>query len=95
MLFRSCIPAVCVAPPSNTPGILGRRALPAGRLARLGATPDFHHGLLAVRVDLAIYDDRAQDHLQRWKLARINGRVPLAEREQEPRESPGADAGAG
>jgi Oligogalacturonate lyase len=41
-----CIPAGCVAPPSNTPGILGRRALPAGRLARLGATPDFHHGLL-------------------------------------------------
>ena len=45
----------------TTPGILGRphpnalgnarrgprsRALPAGRLARLGATPDFHHGLL-------------------------------------------------
>ena len=42
-----CIPAGCVAPRSNTPGILGRRALPAGRLARLGATPDFHHGLLA------------------------------------------------
>ncbi len=41
-----CIPAGCVAPQSNTPGILGRRALPAGRLARLGATPDFHHGLL-------------------------------------------------
>jgi hypothetical protein len=41
-----CIPAGCVAPPSNTPGILGRRALPAGRLARLGATPAFHHGLL-------------------------------------------------
>src|SRR6059036_3937793 len=36
-----------VAPPSNTPGILSRRALPAGRLARLGATPDFHHGLLS------------------------------------------------
>ena len=31
------------------PDILGRRALPARRLARLGATPDFHHGLL-VRV---------------------------------------------
>ena len=45
-----CIPAGCVAPRSNTPGILGRRALPAGRLARLGATPDFHHGLLAVLV---------------------------------------------
>src|SRR6266851_6418895 len=50
-----------VAPPANTPGIatpprkrraagapvLSRRALPAGRLARLGATPDFHHGLLS------------------------------------------------
>src|SRR5213079_565641 len=41
-----CIPAGCVAPPSNIPDILGRRALPAGRLARLGATLDFHHGLL-------------------------------------------------
>ena len=41
-----CILAGCVAPPSNTPGILGRRALPARRLARLGATPHFHHGLL-------------------------------------------------
>src|SRR5947208_13219801 len=40
-----CIPGGCVAPPSNTGGILSRRALPAGRLARLGATPDFHHGL--------------------------------------------------
>jgi uncharacterized protein (DUF305 family) len=43
-----CIPAACVALRSNTPGILGRRALAAGRLAGLGATPDFHHGLLAV-----------------------------------------------
>ncbi|HLG56658.1 MAG TPA: hypothetical protein VI485_15070 [Vicinamibacterales bacterium] len=42
-----CIPPGGVAPPSNTPGIFGRRALPAGRLARLGATRDFHHGLLA------------------------------------------------
>ena len=41
-----CIPGGRVAPRSHTPGILGRRALPAGRLARLGATPDFHHGLL-------------------------------------------------
>src|SRR5207248_882632 len=41
-----CIPAGCVVPRSNTPGILGRRALPAWRLARLGATPDFHPGLL-------------------------------------------------
>ena len=41
-----CILVACVAPPSNTGGILGRRALPARRLARLGAAPDFHHGLL-------------------------------------------------
>src|SRR5437773_12033886 len=43
---RRCIPADCVAPPSNIPDILGRRALSSGRLAALGATPDFHHGLL-------------------------------------------------
>lgn len=42
-----CIPAGCVAPHSHTPGMLGRRALPAGRLARLDATPYFHRGLLA------------------------------------------------
>src|SRR5687767_7755534 len=42
-----CIPAGGVAPRSHTAGMLGRRALPAGRLARLGATPDFHHGLPA------------------------------------------------
>ena len=35
------IPAGGVAPPSNTPGIRGRRALPAGRLARLGARRGF------------------------------------------------------
>src|SRR5205809_2642504 len=45
---RRCIPAGCVAPRSNTPGILARRALPSGRIAALGATLDFHHGLLAV-----------------------------------------------
>src|SRR6266851_1641506 len=31
---------------ANIPDILGRRALPAKRIAALGATPDFHHGLL-------------------------------------------------
>jgi hypothetical protein len=43
-------PGVGVAPPSNTPGILGRRALPGpGALSSpgaLGATMDLHHGLL-------------------------------------------------
>jgi prolyl oligopeptidase len=44
---RRCIPADCVAPPSHIPDMLGRRALSSGRLATLGATPEFHHGLLA------------------------------------------------
>jgi hypothetical protein len=43
---RRCIRAGGVAPPSHTLSILGCRALPARRLACLGATPDFHHGLL-------------------------------------------------
>ena len=46
-----CILAGWVAPPSNIPDILGRRALPARRLARLDATPDFRHGLLRVETD--------------------------------------------
>ena len=37
--------AACVAPPSNTGIILSRRALSSRRLARLGATPDLHHGM--------------------------------------------------
>ena len=43
---RRCIPAGCVASLSNTTGILPRRALSAERHASLGATLDFHHGLL-------------------------------------------------
>src|SRR5579862_7594319 len=44
---RRCIPAGGVAPPSNTPGILGRHALPAERLAALGATTNFGDTTLA------------------------------------------------
>src|SRR5437867_11278779 len=51
---RRCIPADCVAPPSNIPDILSRRALSAGRLAALGATADFHHGLLADQIELRL-----------------------------------------
>ncbi len=40
------IPPGGVAPPSNIPHIFRRRAWPAGRLARLGATRHSHHGLL-------------------------------------------------
>src|SRR5437867_8951164 len=73
---RRCIPADCVAPPSNIPDIAPHRAQDArwgprsavvaplrrgphgadcapwggtsGRLAALGATLDFHHGLLTL-----------------------------------------------
>src|SRR5260370_22281607 len=38
---RRCIPPGGVAPPSNIPDILTRRALPGGRLAALGATTNF------------------------------------------------------
>jgi DtxR family Mn-dependent transcriptional regulator len=41
---RGCIPPDCVAPPSHIPDMLGRRALPGGRIPALGATPDLHHG---------------------------------------------------
>src|SRR5438093_1784095 len=50
---RRCIPSGCVAPPSNIPDILGRRALPAGRIAALGATMELHHGLLALALVVA------------------------------------------
>jgi hypothetical protein len=53
-----CILAGGVASPSNIPDILGRRALPARRLARLGATPDFHHGLLEAQPARAPYAGR-------------------------------------
>ncbi len=43
---RRCIPPGCVAPRSNTAGMLPRRALPDGRITALGATRDFHRGLL-------------------------------------------------
>ena len=41
-----CIPPRGVAQRSNTPGILAFRAWRSGRIVRLGATTDFHHGLL-------------------------------------------------
>ena len=43
---RRCIPPRGVAPWSHKPTILPRRVLPGGRLTGLGATRDFHHGLL-------------------------------------------------
>ena len=43
---RRCIPPAYVASRSNTAGIFPRRALPDRRITGLGATLDFHHGLL-------------------------------------------------
>src|SRR5207245_2131156 len=40
------IPPACVAPPSNTPGILGRHALSAGRRAPENLSPNFELGTL-------------------------------------------------
>ena len=67
-----CILAGGVAPPSNMPDILGRRALPAGRLARLGATRDLHHGLLVVCATLnghVAWGDHARPPLRRRHLS--------------------------
>ena len=47
---RRCIPPGYVASRSNTAGMLPRRALPDRRIATLGATRDFHHGLLGWRL---------------------------------------------
>ena len=45
---RRCIPPADVAPRSNTAGIFSRRVLSGRRITGLGATRDFHHGLLAL-----------------------------------------------
>ena len=47
---RCCIPPRGVAPQSNTPSILPRRALGPGPRTGLDATPDFHHGLLGIEL---------------------------------------------
>ena len=44
-------PLAALLLPQILPDILGRRALPSGRLACLGATPDLHHGLLAASIE--------------------------------------------
>jgi len=59
---RRCIPPAYVASRSNTAGIFPRRALPVGRIAGLGATQHFHHGLLAGR-------HRQEGHAHRTRFA--------------------------
>ena len=70
-----CILGGGVALPLNTPGIRGRRALPPRRLARLGATPAFHHGLL----DLV--DGDLPDVVAAIEAALRHGRVRHAQRD--------------
>src|SRR5258708_10342981 len=60
-----CIPAGCVAPPSNIPDILSRRALPSGRLAVLGATMDSHHGLLDTELPEMVIHMPVHEHAPR------------------------------
>src|SRR5207244_1128803 len=72
---RRCIPADCVAPPSNIPDILGRHALSAGRLAALGATPDFHHGLLGIGPGVPALAQEA--HLHTPKVSGMPEGVPF------------------
>ena len=45
---RRCIPPACVVHRSNTTGILPLLALAGRRSTGLGATRDFHHGLLGM-----------------------------------------------
>ena len=49
---RRCVPAACVSSRSHTAGMLPRRALSSRRIASLGATRGFPHGLLAFQPDI-------------------------------------------
>src|SRR5262245_25227115 len=62
---RRCIPSGVVAPPSHTPGMLGRRASPDGRLAALGAAPPFMRWVLVS----PSHEDRA------WRFVRLVRRL--------------------
>ena len=54
------------APRSNTAGISPRHALPGGRITGLGATLDFHHGLL----DFSLQADSLRSHDSRYTYRR-------------------------
>src|SRR5438093_10496612 len=69
--------AGCVAASSNTPGILGRRALPPGRLAGLGTTPDYYHGLLTCQQVEDLRDRPPADRAERHVVAREHDAIGL------------------
>jgi hypothetical protein len=78
-----CIPPRGVAPPSNIPDILGRRAWRSGRLGRLGATRALHHGLVAlilvvvsaVSVGAQSLGDVARKEAERRKTVKTKGKT--------------------
>ena len=77
---RRCLPSGGVAPPANTPGLVGRRALPGERIAALGAAMDLHHGLLgAFDAETLTYrwahPDPRVDELQRDVMALVGTRL--------------------
>src|SRR6185436_19539016 len=95
---RRCIASGGVAPPSHTPGMLGRRALPDGRLAALGAAPPFLRWVLDVsssvlRRNSRILDrahsapeDRTTTYILVLTLRRVEMIVsPACENKQQPR----------
>src|SRR5712691_8323900 len=61
---------------AGTP-VLGRRALPAGRLARLGATPDFHHELLGGSLHLTMRYSRQHSLLRRYRDDRTSFKMTM------------------
>ena len=68
-----------VAPRSNTGGILARRALCAGRLGRLGATRDFHHGLPGLsRLESLTFGVTAASVLRCIPVGDFHSRFPAA-----------------
>ena len=81
---RRCIPPGYVASRSNTAGMLPRRALPDGRITGLGATPDFHHGLLAQVLVTHAHPDHADGCgpvAERWPDA-VFKKMPWPERDR-------------
>jgi hypothetical protein len=75
---EGCIPPAGVAARSNTDGILTRRALSAGRIPRLGAARDLHHGLLATTPERSCECASVRVPAVPISLPRNNGMAMLA-----------------
>jgi hypothetical protein len=67
--------------------MLGRRTLPARRLPRLGATPDFRHGLLCTTATILV-DHAADDEQEGDQADRVNVRARFLSGAEETEERP-------